>query len=150
MTAVRYGTPGFPSKVVARASHGEANLFYCGRKTAGSEASQRVPILGRNSLIDHGGLALRVTVRIGSSTDDGDAGRMIIQYLDRAGRVIGTFRTRTVFDTGGLMPRIKALPAVPAGTRALRITLKGTGTPGTDCDVFFDNVSVKLVSRTMR
>jgi hypothetical protein len=35
---------------------------------------------------------------------------------------------------------------VPAGTRALQVILKGTGTAGTSCDVLFDNVSVKLVA----
>lgn len=144
MTAVKYGTPGFPSKAVARASKGEVNFFYCGANTAGSTARQRVRIRGRDSLIDRGGLSLNVTVRIGSNSSDGDAGRMIIRYLDGGGRLVGTLETETVAATGGSMPRIKAAGAVPAGTRALQVILKGTGTAGTSCDVFFDNVSVKL------
>lgn len=145
MTAVKYGTPGFPSKAEARASKGEANFFYCGASTAGSAARQRVGIYRRNRLIDRGGLSLNVTVRIGSTTNDGDAGRMIVRYLDGAGGVIGKLQTSTVEATGGLMPRIKTSGPVPAGTRALQVILKGTGTAGTSCDVFFDNVSVKLV-----
>ncbi len=145
MTAVKYGTPGFPSKAVARASHGEANFFYCGANTARSEARQRIRIYGRNRRIDRGGLSLKLTVRIGSNTNDGDAGRMVIRYLDRAGHVIGKFQTQTVSATGGLMPRIKTFAALPPRTRALQVALKGSGTAGTSCDVFFDNVSVKLV-----
>ena len=145
MTAVKYGTPGFPSKADARAVNGETNLFYCGANTAGSTASQRVGIHGRNRLIDGGGLSLDVTVRIGTTASDGDAGQMIVRYLDGAGGVMGELQTSTVAATGGLMPRIKASGAVPAGTRALQVILKGTGTAGTSCDVLFDNVSVKLV-----
>lgn len=145
MTAVKYGTPGFPGKAEARAVNGEVNFFYCGANTAGSAARQRVGIHGRNRLIDRGGLSLDLTVRIGSPSNDGDAGRMIVRYLDGAGAVLGALQTSTVEATGGLMPRIKASGAVPAGTRALLVILKGTGTAGTSCDVFFDNVSVHLV-----
>lgn len=145
MTAVKYGTPGFPSKAVAEASHGGKNFFYCGRRTAGSKATQRIGIDGRNRLIDRGGLFLKLTVRIGSDTDDGDAGRMIVRYLDGRGRAVGTLRTETVGATAGLMPRVKVSGPVPKGTRALRVILRGSGTAGTSCDVFFDNVSVKLV-----
>ena len=145
MTAVRYGAPGFPSKAEARAVNGETNFFYCGENTAGSTARQRVRIYGRDALIDRGGLSLYLWVRIGSDTTDGDAGRMIVRYLDGAGGVIGTLETETVGATGGSMPRIKTSGPVPAGTRALQVILKGTGTAGTSCDVFFDNVSVKLV-----
>jgi len=147
MTAVKYGTPGFLSKAVARASKGRVNFFYCGANTARSEARQRIGIRGRSRLIDRGGLSLKLTVRIGSTTNDGDAGRLIVRYLNRAGRVIGKFGTQTVRATGGLMPRIKTSDSVPAGTRALQVVLKGTGAAGTSCDVFFDNVSVKLVKR---
>jgi len=146
MTAVKYGTPGFPSKADAKAVNGEANVFYCGASTAGSAARQRIGIHGRAALIDGGGLSLDLAVRIGSTTTDGDAGRMIVRYLDGAGAVLGALQTATVEATGGLMPRIKASGAVPASTRALVVILKGTGTAGTSCDVFFDNVSVRVVS----
>jgi hypothetical protein len=145
MTAVKYGTPGFPSKAKANAVNGETKFFYCGANTAGSAARQRVGIHRRNGLIDGGGLSLDVTVRIGSPSSDGDAGRMIVRYLDGAGVVIGELGTPTVQATGGSMPRVKASGAVPAGTRALQVILEGTGTAGTSCDVYFDNVSVKLV-----
>jgi propanediol dehydratase large subunit len=148
MTAVRYGTPGFPSRAEAIASHGEKNFFYCGQDTAKSVARQRIAILRRDRLIDRGSLALRLTVRIGSNSTDGDAGRMIVRYLDRAGRTLGKLRTASVEATGGSMPRIKASGRVPAGTRALQVALMGTGTAGTSCDVFFDNVSVKLARGT--
>ena len=145
MTAVRYGAPGFPSRAEANAVNGESNFFYCGASTAGSAARQRVGIRGRNSLIDGGGLSLDVTVRIGSPSNDDDAGRMIVRYLDGAGGVIGSLQTSSVAATAGAMPRTKASGPVPSGTRALQVILKGTGTAGTSCDVFFDNVSVKLV-----
>jgi hypothetical protein len=145
MTAVKYGTAGFPSKAVARDSNGRKSFFFCGKKTAKSEALQRIGIYRRNRLIDRGGLSLRLTVRIGSNTTDGDAGRMIVRYRNGAGRVIGRLRTETVEDTGGSMPRFMTTGAVPAGTRTLQVVLKGTGTAGTRCNVFFDNVSVKLV-----
>jgi hypothetical protein len=146
MTAVRYGAPGFPSKANAGAVNGETNLFYCGANTAGSMARQRVGIRGRNRLIDDGGLSLHLTVRIGTTASDGDAGQMIVRYLDGAGGVIGELQTSIVAATGGQLPRTKASGPVPAGTRALQVILKGTGTAGTSCDVLFDNVSVKLVA----
>ena len=146
MTAVKYGSPGFPTRAEARASFGERNFFYCGRNTAGSVASQRIPIRGRNQLIDRGRTVLRLTVRIGSNSND-DSGRMIVWYFDRAGRVIGQSQTKAVSATGGTMRKIKRFAAVPPSTRSLRVTLKGSGSPGTDCDVFFDNVSVRLLRR---
>lgn len=147
MTAVRYGAPGFPSKAVGRASKGERNFFYCGADTAGSKARQRIRISGRGRLIDRGRLSLALTVRIGSPTTDGDAGRMVVRYQNARGRAIGELATETVSATGGSLPRIKASGPVPAGTRALKVILEGTGTVGTSCDVYFDNVSVKLQRR---
>jgi hypothetical protein len=145
MTAVRYGAPGFPSKAKAGAMNGETKFFYCGANTARSTARQRVGLYRRDRLIDRGGLSLDVAVRIGSPSNDGDEGRMIVRYLDAAGVVIGELGTPTVAATGGSMPRVKAAGAVPAGTRALQVVLEGTGTVGTSCDVYFDNVSVKLI-----
>jgi hypothetical protein len=145
MTAVKYGTAGFPSKAVAKDSFGEKNFFYCGRRTARSTAVQRIGINRRNRIINRGGLSMNLTVRIGSDTEDGDTGRMIVRYLNGKGRTIGKLRTETVGATGGLMIKVKTSGAVPEGTRALKVILKGTGTAGTSCDVFFDNVSVKLV-----
>jgi hypothetical protein len=147
MTAVKYGAPGFPSKAVAQAAKGENNFFYCGRRTARSRAIQRIPIYGRNRLIDRGRLKLRAAVQIGSDTTDGDAGRMVVRFLNRNGRTIGKLRTAKVQATGGLLPRIVIYRPVPKGTRAIRIVLVGTGTAGTSCDVFFDNVSTRLVRR---
>lgn len=145
MTAVKYGTPGFPSKAVARTSFGEKNFFYCGRHTARSKAIQRIGIHRRNRIIDRGDLFLKLTVRIGSTTEAGDAGRMIVRYIDGDRREIGKLRTEDVGATDGLMIKLKTSGAVPEGTRALRVVLRGTRTAGTRCDVFFDNVSVKLV-----
>jgi len=142
---VRYGAPGFPSKAVAKASKGETNFFYCGRATAGSEARQRIRISQRNGLIDSAGLSLKLTVRIGSHSNDGDSGRMVVRYLNGAGGVLGELATQSVAATAGQLPRFKASGAVPAGTRALLVVLEGTAAAGPDCDVFFDNVSVKLV-----
>jgi hypothetical protein len=70
---------------------------------------------------------------------------MVVRFLDGGGRTIGTLGTATVTATGGQMPRIKASGPIPARTRALQVILRGTGTAGTSCDVYFDNVSVHLV-----
>jgi hypothetical protein len=145
MTAVKYGTPGFPSAAEALASNGGANLFYCGMNTAGSAARQHLGVSGRAALIDGGGLGLDLSVRMGSTSTDGDAGRMIVRYRDAVGSTIGTLQTSTVEATGGEMVRTRTSGTVPAGTRSLMVVLKGTGTVGTSCDVFFDNVSVRLV-----
>jgi len=146
MTAVRYGAPGFPTRAQGRAGKGEVNFFYCGDDTAGSMARQRVRILGREQLTDSGGLALDLSVRIGAANEDGDAGRMIVRYIDGSGGLLGTLETATVQATGGSMSRTRAFGAVPPGTRTLQVLLKGAGSAGTDCDVYFDNVSVKLLA----
>lgn len=84
-------------------------------------------------------------MRIGSATDDGHEGRMIVRYLDGAGDLIGELGTAAIEATEGSMPRTKTSGIVPAGTRALQVILEGTATAGTSRDVFCDNVSVKLV-----
>jgi hypothetical protein len=147
MTAVRYGAPGFPTRAQARKVQGESNAFYCGGATEGSTARQKISISGRNSQIDAGKLALDLSVRIGSATNDGDSGVMIIRFLNGAGGLVGTFQTDTVVTSSGLLPRIKASGGVPPGTRSLQVILSGTAAAGTGCDVLFDNVSVHLVPR---
>ena len=74
MTAVRYGAPGFPTRAQARKVQGESNVFYCGGATEESTARQKIAVSGRNSQIDAGKLALDLSVRIGSATNDGDSG----------------------------------------------------------------------------
>lgn len=58
---------------------------------------------------------------------------------------LGTLTTTAATTTGGLMPRILTNAPVPPKTRALRVLLQGTATgSGSDCDVVFDNVSIRL------
>lgn len=147
MTAVRYGAPGFPTRAQARRVFGETNVFYCGGATERSTARQKIALSGRNSQIDAGNFAVDLSVRIGSTNNDGDAGVMIIQFLNGGGALIGTFQTDTVVTNSGLLPRIKAVGGVPPGTRSLQVILQGTAAAGTGCDVLFDNVSVRLVPR---
>jgi hypothetical protein len=109
-------------------------------------ARQRVRIHGREQLTDSGGLSLDLSVRIGAANDDGDAGRVMVRYIDGSGGLLGTLETATVQATGGSMSRTRTSGAVPVGTRMLQVVLEGTGTAGTDCDVYFDNVSVKLLA----
>ena len=120
MTAVRYGAPGFPTRAQARKVQGESNVFYCGGATEESTARQKISISGRNSQIDAGKLALDLSVRIGSTTNDGDSGIMIIRFLNGAGGLIGTFQTDTVVTNSGLLPRIKASGGVPPGRARCR------------------------------
>jgi hypothetical protein len=147
MTAVRYGAPGFLTRAQARKVMGESNVFYCGGATEGSTARQKIVISGRNAQIDGGELTLDLSVRIGSTTNDGDSGVMIIRFLNGMGGLIGTLQTDTVVTNSGLLPRIKASGGVPPATRSLQLILSGTSAAGTGCDVLFDNVSVHLAPR---
>ena len=145
MTAVRYGTPGFPTRAQARAVNGEANVFYCGGGSSAATARQRIALRGRSRLIDAGSLSLELTVRIGSTTKDGDSGTLIVRYLGADGSLAGALQTETVVPGRGVLPRYKATGGVPAGTRSLLVILEGTPAAGTGCDMLFDNVSVRLV-----
>ena len=144
MTAVAYGSAGFPTLTYAGTINGGKDLFYCGRGTAGSVARQKIKIVGRNAIIDGGGLTLQTAVRIGTTVDDGDGGKMVVRFLDVNGKTLGTLTTTTATNTGGLMPRIVTEAPVPAKTRALRVLLQGTAAASPDCDVVFDNVSIRL------
>ena len=94
MTAVRYGAPGFPTRAQARKVQGESNVFYCGGATEGSTARQKIGISGRNAQIDGGQLALDLSVRIGSTTNDGDSGIMTHPLPQRRGRAHRHVRDR--------------------------------------------------------
>ena len=145
-TVVKYGTVGYPSTVVRDAANGQVNFMFCGLNTSASVARQRIAISGQDALIDSAGLTLSISVRIGATGTEGDRGQMIVTYLNAAGAGIGTLKTATVTNNDGQMVRTSADGLVPAGTRAVRVALQGKGFVGTTCDVYFDNVSVKLVA----
>ena len=130
MTAVRYGAPGFPTRAQARKVQGESNVFYCGGATEGSTARQKIGISGRNAQIDGGQLALDLSVRIGSTTNDGDSGvtDASASSTARAGSSARSRPTRCV-TSSGLLPRIKASGGVPPGTRSLQVILSARPRP---------------------
>ena len=74
MTAVRYGAPGFPTRAQARKVQGESNVFYCGGATEDRRRARRSPSAAATARYDAGKLALDLSVRIGSTTNDGDSG----------------------------------------------------------------------------
>jgi len=146
MTAVAYGAPGFPSTAYAGTIKGGKDLFYCGRGTAASSARQKIKISGRNELIDSGQLKLQTTIRMGTTADDGDAGQLVVRFLNANGKILGSLSSATVANTVGVMNRILTDAPVPAHTRALRVIVQGTAGAGPDCDVVFDNVSIHLTN----
>lgn len=125
--------------------NGGSKVFYCGANTNGSAIKQRIPLRGRNALIDSGNGFVSFTALIGVTGNQGDLGRLVVRFLDGSGKVLKSYKTLNLLGTtNSQMTTMSAGGAVPVGTRALRVELRGQTGLGPDCDVHFDNVDVRL------
>jgi hypothetical protein len=148
-TIVRYGaTATFPSAD----SPGPMNrgaFFFAGGRSALSRASQVVNLADSAARIDAGIQSYNLSAYLGGFSNQGDNARVAVNFLNSTNNIIGeaSIGPVTPADRGnvtGLLPRSTS-GLIPAGTRAVEITLLMTRADGTYNDAYADNVSFSLI-----
>jgi hypothetical protein len=147
--SVDYGNPaGFP----ASAPGGGLN-FFAGGDAAESSATQVIDVSQAAAEIDAGTVTAALSALEGGFETQEDYATVTLRYLDANGDTIDLISLAPVTETdrGGvteLLPRSDT-GKVPAGTRALRVTIDAVRFAGSYDDGYADNVSVVLSAPTV-
>jgi streptogramin lyase len=149
VTTVAYGTAGgWPDASVSAAIAGGTSLLHGGSGTTQSTAVQHVDVSGQSAAIDAGRATARLSAFLGGYASDGDNASVRVAFLSQIATELGsmTIGPVTPADRGNattLLPR-SAAAAVPALTRALRVTVTAKRTQGQSNDGYADNLSLTL------
>ena len=148
-TVVRYGAPGFPPRSEAQRIHGGHKFFSCGENTDTGVIFQTIKLVGRKADIDAGKVRISIHARIATYGTQADEGWVEAYLLDSlaigsvpaVGRDISTSRATA---TNGTFVARKVNAPVPKHTRFVEVMLYGVRAEGTYCDVYFDNIDVRI------
>jgi hypothetical protein len=148
-TVVRYGTPGFPTLVDAGLLGGGTNLFIGGPASASSTAAQTVDVSAYAAAIDAGRADATLSALIGGFLAQGDHASLTATHLDGAAQPLGaplTLGPVTSADRHNLTTLLRraATGDIPAGTRAIRVTMAMTRVTGADNQGFLDDLSLRV------
>lgn len=150
-TAVRYGTPNFPSALVGSSIGGGVNFFAGGPTDQTSSGEQLIDIPGAAAEIDAGEVSVELRGHLGGLASDGDNAKVTATFEDASSdTTFGTLQIGpvTTADRGNppqttLLPR-SAKADVPVGTRRIRFIVTATHVNGPYNDGYADNVSLAL------
>lgn len=148
-TVVRYGTPGFPTFVDAGRLGGGTNLFIGGPASASSAAEQTVDVSAYATAIDAGRADATLSALIGGFLAQGDHASLAAIHLDGAAQPLGaplTIGPVTGAERHNLTTLLRraATGDIPAGTRAIRVTMAMTRVTGADNQGFLDDLSLRV------
>jgi hypothetical protein len=156
LTALQYGADGgsnpFPSFAVRDAIGGGAN-FISGGTGGGSTGTQTYDVSGAAPEIDARGVVANLSGYLGGFEAQPDNAEVDAAFLDGSGTILGSVSIGPVTeaDRAGqpeqttLLPR-SASASVPAGTRAIRLTLTTRRLAGSRNDGYADNLSLTLAN----
>ena len=106
-----------------------------------AEALQRVDLDAWADPIDAG----TVSVLFGgwtSSYSGSDQAEIELRFLDAQGQELG--RSERLGDPSTVWVQLRAIEAVPAGTRSVAFAMLGTRNAGADCDAYFDDLELRV------
>jgi hypothetical protein len=153
LTAVQYGASGgFPTTADGAALGGGAN-FFAGGNAAESSATQFIDVSQATPEIDSGTVTATLSALEGGFSGQDDFATVTLRYLDASGATIDLISLPPVRladhgDATELLPRADT-GKVPAGTRALQVTIDAVRNSGQYNDGYADNVSVVLSGPTV-
>jgi hypothetical protein len=155
LTALQYGADGgsnpFPSFAVRDAIGGGAN-FISGGSGGGSTGTQTYDVSGAAPEIDARGVVANLSGYLGGFEAQPDNAEVDAAFLDGSGTILGSVSIGPVTpaERAGQPERTTLLPRsakadVPAGTRAIRLTLTTRRLAGSRNDGYADNLSLMLI-----
>ena len=151
MTFLRYSTFGFfPRRPEAQGWEG-GEEFFSGGPTAGeSSATQTASVPLAPASVDAGLGSATLSADLGGYRLDNDRMQVTAEFLDGASAVIGTFTIGPVgaADRGNLTTLVRraATQPMPAGTRAIRVTLTALDASGIYNSAYADNVKLTVAA----
>jgi hypothetical protein len=117
--------------------------FFAGR-TASAELAQSVDVSSCVSQIDAGSQRLVFSGFIRNwNQSPTDTSRIILEYRNSGGSVLGSFDTGNRFSRTAWSP-ITHTATLPVGTRSINVRLLAERKSGNDNDGYFDSLSLKL------
>ena len=126
-----------------------AGLYNFAAGTTASLASYQdisVPS-GWNTQIDAGEVTAVMTWQQGGWSSDADAGTIDLSFYDGSNTLISTTDSGNKDIGEGWVAETNEA-AVPATTRKIRIIMKATRASGSNCDVYFDELKLKIKGLT--
>ncbi|MEN6387137.1 MAG: metallophosphoesterase family protein, partial [Phycisphaerales bacterium] len=120
------------------------NCYFVPGRTPHAEINQTLSLDLLATDIDNGTIAANVSGYIATG-NDGDTGRIIVEYLDSSNAILAATDSGQVSEPG-IYNWMHYWPyssnyIIPAGTRSVKYRLVANRAAGSYCDAFFDNLS---------
>jgi hypothetical protein len=127
----------------AAAPHSGSGHFFAGR-VGSAELAQTVDVSSCAAQIDAGTQKMALSGFIRSwNQSPADTSRIILEYRNSGGSVLGSFDTGNRFNRTAWSP-ITHTATLPVGTRSINVRLLAERKSGNDNDGYFDSLSLKL------
>ncbi|MCB0659385.1 MAG: fibronectin type III domain-containing protein [Saprospiraceae bacterium] len=114
----------------------------CANESSMGLAQQIVNVSGYSALIDNGQVYAKYSAYMRAYASNNDKPEMYLEFLNAGGGVLLT--TPTITSSTSTWTLKTQDINIPAGTRQIKVMLKGTRLAGTDNDSYFDEINVKL------
>jgi hypothetical protein len=150
------GSANFPDANASAAIAGGTQFFAGGPANgAGNSvetATQTVDVSPGAAEIDAGGVVATLSADLGGFASQEDQAQVAATFLGAAAQQLGDLTIGPVTaedrgDTTKFLPRTGTI-TVPAGTRAIRVTMTATKLDGAYNDAYLDNISLTLTSHS--
>ena len=147
MTALRYGTSGYP-KTTSPGPADRGRVFFSGGTTTTATATQTVSTSDLAPVVDGAGATYELSGWLGGYGTQADGVRVVATFRDAAGTALGSagIGPVTAADRAGVtgMLRRSATGSVPVGTRTVRVVATATRVGGTNNDGYADSISLTV------
>jgi hypothetical protein len=132
-------------KSASPAAHGGTYYFTFSSGDAAGEAYQDITIADANVTIDDGNAMLRLGWFQAALSTFGDQGTIEIEFFDGSAVSLGTYTKEAQIVASTSWEYRSSLAVIPAGTRVIRLKLKGTRTDGSVLDAYFDDIFGRII-----
>jgi uncharacterized protein (TIGR03437 family) len=138
-----YGASGFPAVAESQRINGGAKFFTGGPSNASSSAVQTVDVSSQAAAIDAGQQVAFLRAEL-ASYSSGDTSTVKAEFLSATGAVLSEVSLGPLATANNLFQLKETSSIVPAGTRAVRVTMISLRQDGIYNDGYFDNLFLSL------
>lgn len=142
-TVTNYGYI-YPTSESTRINGGK-RFFFGGIAVGSALATQDIDVSSLAAQIDGGGLTVKLSGDLGGRDAERDTAVVNAVFYSKTDEKLGTLQIGPQAGTGqNTWNYFENTTAVPAKTRCIRVQMIGTRIIGSNCDCFFDNLSLIL------
>ncbi|MCE5322940.1 hypothetical protein LLG46_06455 [bacterium] len=123
---------------------GGLNFFHGGKNTSGSQASQTIDLSSFASSIDAAEVTASLSAYMAGYATQGDNGKVVVTFKDAEENSLGEFQIGPQAGSNQIWIFHENTQTVPVNTRGAEVKMIAIRTEGSNCDAYFDKLSLVL------